>query len=160
MRYIFLIVLGILLLGFYWCEDELSEWAVQTQEGEEDEQQPEQETENEIQEENNDLVQVYYFWWDGCPACDAQNQHWEELEEDDYYQENININRFEVWANPENAQLMDEVWDHLWENFDAVPTTIIWEEPIVWVETQQIESRIDECIENECDDPVEEIINN
>ena len=109
---------------------------------------------------NDDMVQIYYFWGDGCPACDVQNQFWERLENNEEYADKININKFEVWHNHQNANLMSEVWSQLWRSVEAVPVIFVWEEKYIWITQEEIKQKLDKCINEGCNDPVREIIEN
>ncbi|UFX83015.1 hypothetical protein [Candidatus Absconditicoccus praedator] len=118
-----------------------------------------QESAYEIQPQEG-VTQIYYFWGDGCPACDTQNQIWEDLENNEDYKDKININKFETWGDRQNSRLMGEIGSQLGVRTTGVPLTIIGEESFVGVDKNNMIEKIDYCIEYECNDEVIDIINN
>ena len=45
-----------------------------------------------------------YFWGDGCPHCTVVEEFYSTWEERD----KLNINKMEVWANPEYAKVLQQ----------------------------------------------------
>ena len=82
------------------------------------------------------VVNVYYFWGDGCPRCAEQNLFFERIKEEigDYF----NLYKFEVWHNENNARIMYEIAKIKNQRAGPVPLTIIGEEVFVgfasWME--------------------------
>ena len=72
------------------------------------------------------VVNVYYFWQEGCPHCDAQFQFFERIE--DEWGAYFNLYAFEVASNADHARLLNEVADLLGTQVRGVPFTIIGEE--------------------------------
>lgn len=68
-------------------------------------------------------VNIYFFWGDGCPHCESEFAFFESIEEQygDYY----NLNTFEVWNNEENASLLEVFSQSMNEDVTGVPYTII-----------------------------------
>ena len=50
---------------------------------------------------------LYEFYGDGCPHCEKMMPKVEKLEED----EDVEVERLEVWNNEENAEKMQELDD-------------------------------------------------
>ncbi|MDR0462698.1 MAG: hypothetical protein LBG64_00555 [Pseudomonadales bacterium] len=69
------------------------------------------------------IVNIYYFWGDGCPRCAEQNEFFLSIE--DELGEYFNLYKFEVWHNEENARLLGQVADLLDKTVSGVPFTII-----------------------------------
>ena len=72
-------------------------------------------------EENK--VNIYLFWGDGCPHCKEELEFLESIY--DEYKKYCNIYAFEVWYNQDNADFMIELADELGEEVSGVPYTII-----------------------------------
>ena len=72
------------------------------------------------------IVNIYYFWGDGCPRCAEQNEFFERIEEEfgDYF----NLHKFEVWYNESNARLMRQAASLMEIRITGVPFTIIGKE--------------------------------
>ncbi len=168
---ILIITFGLIL---YWCQqnqqttqDDIpwndynqtqDQWEVENDWGVENDWEDNWETTYDTGSENDWLVQVYYFWWDWCPACAVQNEFWEELKQNDEINEKISINRYEVYGSRTNSQLFNEIWQELWVQVWSVPTTFIWQDSFVWVQKDAIQNKIDKCIQEGCNDVVGEII--
>lgn len=69
------------------------------------------------------VVNIYYFWQEGCPHCDAQFSFFESIEAE--FGAYFNVYSFEVASNPENARLLYEVSTLLNITVSGVPFTII-----------------------------------
>jgi len=70
-------------------------------------------------------VNIYYFWGNGCPHCKDQFKWFEEIK--DEYGEYFNLYGFEIWHNEDNAKLLRDLTNILDENVRGVPFTIIGE---------------------------------
>ena len=68
-------------------------------------------------------VNIYFFWGDGCPHCEAEFEFFESIanEYGDYY----TLNTFEVWNNEENANLLEVFSKSMNEDITGVPYTVI-----------------------------------
>ncbi|MFA6551285.1 MAG: hypothetical protein WCV41_02020 [Patescibacteria group bacterium] len=92
-----------LALAFVFCLFPLGVWAQTT------EQKP---------------LNIYFFYGEGCPHCAAEEVFLKKIQSE---RPNINIQRFEVWNNPDNAKLIGSIIKKL--NFDlkasSVPLTFI-----------------------------------
>ena len=72
------------------------------------------------------VVNIYYFWGDGCPRCEEQNAFFERIEKE--YGNYFKLYKFEVWKNESNAKLMTELADLMNLRISGVPFTIIGED--------------------------------
>lgn len=107
----------------------------------------------------NDNINVYLFYGDGCPHC-AEEKKFLDTIKDDY--ENVEFVYYEVWYNSENSKFLSLVKDKLKINRSGVPVTIIGETSFVGY-SSSLEGRIKRAIEfyqkNEYVDVVYEIKN-
>ncbi len=123
------------------------------------------------QDENNDVtkeiieqddraqkIKIYYFWGLGCPRCDAQEPFMDYIEQK--YDE-IKIIRLEIHENEENRELFEKLSYAYGERPSGAPVTFIGEKyPFVGFGSEDttgklIEKRIQQCIENECKNPLD-----
>jgi len=72
------------------------------------------------------VVNVYYFWQEGCPHCDSQFEFFERIE--DEWGAYFNLYNFEVMSNADNARLLSEVAELLDTQVTGVPFTVIGEQ--------------------------------
>jgi len=75
------------------------------------------------------VVNIYYFWQEGCPRCDAQSEFFERIEAE--WGEYFNVYAFEVLSNADNARLLNEVAELLDMRVSGVPFTVIGETTFV-----------------------------
>lgn len=70
-----------------------------------------------------DKVNIYFFWGDGCPHCEEEFRFFESINEKygDYY----NLYTFETWYNEENAKLIHIFASSMGDHLKGVPYTII-----------------------------------
>ncbi len=107
-----------------------------------------------------DKVKLHYFYGDGCPHCKKASAFLEQMEEK-YPQ--LEIISYEVFDNKENADLLLKFLEACDEKQIArVPAIFIGQEAIRGYMSDQItgraiENRIDECLENECPDPLDKM---
>lgn len=74
-------------------------------------------------EENK--INLYLFKGDGCPHCAEEEKWLEDIKEK--YKDYINIYKFEVWYNDDNAKMLDEVKKKFDSHSTSIPFTIIGE---------------------------------
>ena len=139
-------------------EQEEREDDTEQEEREDDTEQEEREDDTEQEDREKWLVEIYYFWWEWCPACNTQNDFWNRLKQNEEINEKISINRYEVYRNRTNYTLFNKVWQELWVQTWAVPITFIWKDSFVWAQTDSIQDKINKCIEEGCNDVVGRII--
>lgn len=109
----------------------------------------------------NELVNVYFFWGDGCPHCTHEKPFLEKMAEK---YPDIEVYDYEVWKIAENRELMQEFGEKLDATVNGVPFTVIGEEYVVgWMDEkttgEQIESAINKCLKETCRDIGKEIEN-
>lgn len=68
-------------------------------------------------------VNIYMFWGNGCPHCEEQLEFLESIETE--YGDYFNLNLFEVWENEKNRQLLQEFASAMGDEVSGVPYTII-----------------------------------
>ncbi len=69
-------------------------------------------------------VNLYLFWGDGCPHCEAAQEYLEDLQKEF---DNLKITKYEVWHNEDNNQLMKKIASETGKSITGVPVTIIGE---------------------------------
>lgn len=80
-----------------------------------------------VHEENK--VNIYFFWGNGCPHCEEEMQFFESIEKE--YGKYYNLYKFEVWYNDENARLFNIFANAIGDNAQGVPYTIIGEHSFI-----------------------------
>lgn len=104
-------------------------------------------------------LNVYLFYGDGCPHCAKEKEYLNELKET----YDIDLKLYEVWYDEDNVELLNRVQDALNAKSNYVPYTVIGNKHFVGFNDDtktQIKKVINECIEKECDDIVDKVINN
>lgn len=99
-------------------------------------------------EENK--VNIYFFWGDGCPHCEEEFKFFESIKED--YGKLYNLYPFEVWYNKENKENLDVFASQMNDTITGVPYTIIGNKTFKgfkesykeeWIKTIETESKKD-----------------
>ena len=80
----------------------------------------------EVEAISNKKVNVYLFWGDGCGYCEAAKKFFASIE--DEYGKYYNLVDYEVWKNPDNNTLKDQVADYFKEEVTGVPYIVIGDE--------------------------------
>lgn len=105
-------------------------------------------------------VDIYLFWGDSCPHCAHEKEFLNELEKEN---KNLNVHLYEVWNDKDNAELMEQVKTSFGiEATSSVPFTVIGNQVFSGYSDSigsQIESALDKCYENGCEDVVVQIMN-
>ena len=57
-------------------------------------------------QENQDQIDIYFFYGDGCPHCAKEKIFLKNLEEKD---PDVNVNSYECWYNKDNQKLLREI---------------------------------------------------
>ena len=70
-------------------------------------------------------VNIYLFWGDGCPHCEAELKYLDSLVSK--YGKYFNIFALEVWHNENNAKLYEKLAEKMGDEVKGVPYTIIGE---------------------------------
>lgn len=68
-------------------------------------------------------VNIYFFWGDGCPHCAEEHAFFQEIEEE--YGQYFNLYTFEVWFNDDNAELLEIFAEEMNDTVKGIPYTII-----------------------------------
>ncbi len=77
----------------------------------------------ESKEEENQKVNIYFFYGDGCGYCASAEEFFESIQEE--YGNKFNLVMYETWNDTDNAELMDAVADARKEEPQGVPYIII-----------------------------------
>lgn len=75
-----------------------------------------------------EVVDVYFFWGQGCPHCAKEKEFLDKLIIED---NSINIKYLEVWNNADNRQILIELGKKLNADISGVPFLVIGDEYIV-----------------------------
>ncbi len=110
--------------------------------------------------QNDDVVNVYFFWGDGCPHCAHEKPFLEKLEQED---PQVKVHSYEVWGSEENRQLMVDFGKKLDVEVSGVPFTVVGEKHFIgWLSEDHTGEQIKEAVEcakeNNCRDIGEEIL--
>lgn len=76
---------------------------------------------NIVREDNK--VNIYFFWGNGCPHCEEEFEFFESIKEK--YKDRYNLYTFETWYNEENAELIYTFAEAMEDEIKGVPYTII-----------------------------------
>lgn len=68
-------------------------------------------------------INIYFFWGNGCPHCEAEHAFFDSIEEQ--YGKYYNLHTFEVWYNQDNANLLNTLAGKMNQPVEGVPFTII-----------------------------------
>lgn len=104
-------------------------------------------------------VNLYLFWGDGCPHCEAEQEFLTEIEEEF---PNLKITKYEVWHNQKNQELLNLIASKTNQTLTGVPVTIIGQTTIKGFATpteQEIKRAVEYYSKNKHQDIVKEIQN-
>ena len=102
-------------------------------------------------------ITLYLFHGDGCPHCAAELKFLSNIEEK---YESLDIVKYEVWYNEENAQLLSQVQEAFDIKRVGVPTTVIGDTVITGFGDStgsKIQRAIDYYLENDYVDEIKKI---
>lgn len=77
--------------------------------------------ENIVYDENK--VNIYFFWGDGCPHCKEEFKFFESIKTE--YGDYFTLNSFEVWHNDKNQDLLKQFAGSMGDEVSGIPYTII-----------------------------------
>jgi glutaredoxin len=104
-------------------------------------------------------VNTYLFYGDGCPHCAKEREFLAQLR-DKYSQ--VQVNEYEIYYNLKNNLLLQKVASALKADAGGVPFLVIGDKYYIGflegISPGEIEKRINECLENKCDDVVAAVI--
>lgn len=75
---------------------------------------------------NENKINIYFFWGDGCPHCEEEFKFFESIKTE--YGDYFVLNKFEVWNNEENKKLLKQFANSMGDEVSGVPYTIIGNE--------------------------------
>lgn len=70
-------------------------------------------------------VPVYFFWAEGCPHCEATREFLDQLNEEHYYNVELNIRDFEVSKDAKHQELLSELCKEWSISPVGVPVTVV-----------------------------------
>ena len=78
---------------------------------------------------SKDVVNVYFFWGEGCPHCKEEFAWLESISKK--YKKTFKVYGFEVWYNENNYKLLNDFADKLNQEVEGIPCTIIGEKVFI-----------------------------
>ncbi len=110
----------------------------------------------------NDKINIYFFWGEGCPHCAGEKDFLEQYVKDN---PDVVVKDYEVWGSKENLNLMMEFAKALDVDVRGVPFTVIGEHYVIgWVSDSYSGGKIKEAVEcgrsESCPDIGAKILNN
>jgi len=72
---------------------------------------------------NENKVNIYFFWGDGCPHCEEEFKFLKSIETE--YGDYFTLNTFEVWHNEDNREILKQFANAMGDEVKGVPYTII-----------------------------------
>ena len=94
-------------------------------------------------------VNIYLFWGDGCPHCEAELKYLDSIV--DKYGKYFNIFALEVWHNEKNKKLYVKLAEKMGDEVSGVPYTIIGEKAFSGY-SEEIDKEIIKAIKNQYKD--------
>lgn len=105
-------------------------------------------------------LNIYFFWGDGCPHCAKEKVFLTKILPD---YPTVSLNQYEVYYNSDNAELMQKVANKIGVDAGGIPFLVIGDQEFVGygegTTDKEIESRIKYCLNNNCPDSVNSIVN-
>lgn len=89
----------------------------------------------------DDKVNIYFFWGNGCPRCEEQFEFLNNVKEK--YGEYYNLYTFETWYDEDNAKLVQVFKDAMGDTKKGVPYTVIGSKSFVGFSDSSKSSMID-----------------
>jgi cytochrome c biogenesis protein CcdA/glutaredoxin len=110
---------------------------------------------------DNDKINIYFFWGEGCPHCEKEKAFLKTFQEEN---PDVVVRDYEVWGSRENLNLMMEFAKELDVDVRGVPFTVIGEHYVIgWVSDDYSGGKIEEAVEcgreESCPDIGTEILN-
>jgi len=72
---------------------------------------------------NENKVNIYFFWGNGCPHCEEEFEFLESIKTE--YGDYFTLNTFEVWYNKDNVKVLESFANAMGEKVTGIPYTII-----------------------------------
>jgi thiol-disulfide isomerase/thioredoxin len=93
----------------------------------------------------NDKINIYFFWGEGCPHCAGEKVFLEKFVKEN---PDVVIKDFNAWASRENQNLLMEFGKELSVDIRGVPFTVIGEHYIIgWLSEEYTGKQIEEAVE-------------
>lgn len=73
----------------------------------------------------NGKINIYLFWRDGCPYCEAAKTYFSSIEKS--YGECFELKKYNIYESNENANLMEKVGAYFGDDVSGVPYIVIGE---------------------------------
>ena len=100
-------------------------------------------------------VNIHLFYGKECPHCEDEQRYLETLKKQ--YKDNIKVNKYEVWYNKENSDLLDEVKSYFKEKKLGVPYTVIGNEAFMGY-NENVANKIREAIKANLEEPSTDVV--
>lgn len=94
---------------------------------------------------DDEPINIYLFWGDGCGACANLKEFFNNL--DNSYNNYFNLIKYEVWYNEENYELMHKIGDYLNQTYYAVPFLVVGDEIMIGADDAKKEYILEKIIE-------------
>ena len=78
---------------------------------------------------NNEKINVYFFWGNGCHHCEELINYLNTLPKE--YANYFDLYTLEVWYNKENNKLMTELGNQLGQEIKGIPSLVIGEQVFI-----------------------------
>ena len=72
---------------------------------------------------NENKVNIYLFWGNGCPHCEEEQKFFKEIEAE--YGKYFNLHKYEVWYDDRNEKILEEFANCMGDKVSGVPYTVI-----------------------------------
>ena len=105
--------------------------------------------------ETSNKTTIYFFYGETCPYCAKEKPFLEELDEK---HEGLEVKMYEVYNSRENQRMYQNVAEKYEVDARGVPATFIGDRYFRGYNErvgQNIESKVEECLENTCKSPLE-----
>lgn len=114
-----------------------------------------------VQAQNEKVVNIYFFYGQGCPHCAKEREYLYALKE--VYSDNVNLYEYEVYNNQENVDLLIKVGELLNTNIGGVPFVVVGEKYLIGYESHEttgksIQNEIERCIDELCVDNLSSLL--
>ncbi|MBN1331916.1 hypothetical protein JW978_03460 [Candidatus Dojkabacteria bacterium] len=100
-------------------------------------------------------VNIYIFYGEGCPHCAKEREFLDKIKNE--YGDQIEIHQFEIYYNPDNVKIINEVSNRLGVQVAGVPFLVIGDREIIGyggdnTTGEEIRDRINYCLGGNCPD--------
>lgn len=115
-----------------------------------------------IKAQEQEKVNIYFFWQQGCPHCAKEKPFLENLVKQNSF---LKLHSFDIGSSQDNINLLVEIGEKLNINIQGVPFTLISENYFIgWYDEQTTGAAVQQAVNlalvSSCRDVVKEIQNN